>query len=83
MIGRNLLTQKHTFQKSNLKTFYSINCLFVGLYILRVKMKTFLREESVLHHNKINCFLSYPDHLLNTQDSIITTHILFKIVHRF
>ena len=28
-------------------------------------MKTFLCEESVLHHNKTNCFHSYLDHYLN------------------
>lgn len=82
MIGRNLLTQKHTFQKSNLKTFYSINCLFVGLCILCVKMKTFLCEESVLHHNKINCFPSYPDHYLIPRIQLLR-QILFKIVPRF
>ena len=28
-------------------------------------MKTFLCEESVLRHNKTNCFPSYLDHYLN------------------
>ena len=75
MIGRNLSTQKHTFQRSNLKTFYFITCLFVGLCILCVKMKTFLCEESVLpKQNKLLPVL--PRSLLNTQDSVITTNII-------
>ena len=37
---------------------------FCSLCILCMKMKTFLREKSVLHHNKRNCFPSYPDHYL-------------------
>ena len=38
---------------------------FVGLGILCVKVKTFLRGERVLRHKKGNCFPSYPDHYLN------------------
>ena len=34
--------------------------------ILSVKMKSFLCEESMLRHNKRNCFLSYPDHYLTS-----------------
>ena len=42
---------------------FNFNCLFVGLYILCVKVKIFLcTEESALLHNKRNCFPSYPDH---------------------
>ena len=42
---------------------FNFNCLFVDLYILCVKVKTFLcTEESALLHNKRNCFPSYPDH---------------------
>ena len=46
---------------------YFVNCLFVGLCILCVKMKTFLCEESVLRHNKRNGFQSYPDHYLKNK----------------
>ena len=37
---------------------YFVNCLFAVLCILCVKMKQILCEESVLCHNKRNCFLS-------------------------
>ena len=47
---------------------FNFNCLFVGLYILCVKMKTFLcTEEGALLHNKRNCFPSYPDHYLTAR----------------
>ena len=47
---------------------FNFNFLFVGLYILCVKMKTFLcTKESVLLHNKRNCFPSYPDHYLTAR----------------
>ena len=47
---------------------FNFNCLFVGLDILCVKMKTFLcTEESALLHNKRNCFPSYPDHYLTAR----------------
>ena len=65
MIGRNFwYTQKNTLLKWSLDTFYSLNCLFVSLCILCLKMKTFLFEESVLRYNERNCFPSYPDHYL-------------------
>ena len=48
-----------------LNTFSFVNSLFVDLCILCVKMKTFPCEESVLCHNKRNCFPSYLDHYLN------------------
>ena len=51
--------------KMKLNTFYFVDCLFVVLRILCVKMKTFLCEESVLHHNKRNCAPSYQGHYLN------------------
>ena len=72
VIGRNVLTQKYTFQKWSLNTFSFVNCLFVGLCILCVKMKTFLCEESVLCHNKTNCFPSYLDHYLNEKKILKT-----------
>ena len=49
----------------SLNTFSFVSCLYVDLCILCVKMKTFLCEESVLRHNKRNCFPSYLDHYLN------------------
>ena len=36
------------------------------------KMKTFVCEESVLRHNKTNCFPSYPDHYLNEKKFLKT-----------
>ena len=51
-----------SFNKQSQNIFYFVDFLFVGSCILYVKMKTFLREESVLCHNKRNCFPSYPDH---------------------
>ena len=56
MIGRNLLTQE-TPIKVEFK--YILFCKLpfgIGLCILYVKMKTFLCEESVMRHNKRNCF---------------------------
>ena len=38
--------------------------LFIGLCILCVKMKAFLCEESILRHNKRNCFPCFLDHYL-------------------
>ena len=64
VIGRNVLTQKYTLSKWSLNTFSFVNSLFVDLCTLCVKMKTFLCEESVLRHNKRNCFPSYLDHYL-------------------
>ena len=72
VIGRNVLTQKYTLQKWSLNTFSSVNSLFVVLCTLCVKMKTFLCEESVLRHNKRNCFPSYLDHYLNRIIDITT-----------
>ena len=42
-------------------------------------MKTFLCEESVLRHNKTNCFPSYLDHYLNITDqsSIVCCYCCF------
>ena len=65
MIGRNLLTQrKNTLKKWSLKTFYFVNCLFEVFCTLCVKNKIFLCEESVLRHNKRNCFPYYADRYL-------------------
>ena len=44
--------------------FYFVGCLFLGLHILCVKMKTSICEESVLRLNKRNCFPSYQHHYL-------------------
>ena len=60
----NPLTQK-TPIKNGVSTFYFVDRRFVGLRILRVKMKTLLCEDSVLRHNKRNRFPSYQDHYLN------------------
>ena len=63
MIGWNPLTQKKTCIKNGV-VFYFVGCLFVGLHILCVKMKTSICEESVLRLNKRNCFPSYQNHYL-------------------
>ena len=58
-----LSTQKKTCIKNGV-VFYFVGCLFVGLHILCVKMKTSICEESVLRLNKRNCFPSYQNHYL-------------------
>ena len=63
MIGWNPLTQKKTCIRNGV-VFYFVGCLFVGLHILCVKMKTSICEESVLRLNKRNCFPSYQHHYL-------------------
>ena len=60
---KSLNTRKCHF-KVDYNTLYFINCLSVVSYILCVKIKTFLFEESILPHNKRNCLLHYPDHSL-------------------
>ena len=67
MSGHNPFTEKKTPLKMEFHYIYFVNCLFVGLCILCVKMKTFLSEESVLRHNKRNGFQSYPDHYLKNK----------------
>ena len=69
MFGRNLLTHQKTLFKNGVLIHFF--CVFVGLCILCVKIKTFLFEESILHNNKINCISYYPDHYLN--DIPVTT----------
>ena len=45
---------KHQILRNPRKAaFYLVNCLFVSLCILCVKMKTFLIDESILRHNKL------------------------------
>ena len=39
--------------------FYFINCLYVGLCILCVEMKTFLSEESILRYKAKEIIASY------------------------
>ena len=60
MISRNLLIQKYHISnaKWSSNTFYFINCLSVVLWILCVKMKSFVCEERVLPQNKRNFFPS-------------------------
>ena len=48
VIGQNLLTQKNTRTKWSVNAFYCVNGLHVGLYILCVKMRTFLCGESTV-----------------------------------
>lgn len=91
MIGQNLLTQRNLFSKYNLNTFYFINCLFVVFCILCVKMK--ICKESVLHDNKRNYFLSYPDHYLNgnfyknksfvCEKCVFLPNFIFKLIRPF
>ena len=45
--------------------FIFVDCIFVGLGILCIKMKTLLSEGSLLRHNKRNRFPSHHDHYLN------------------
>ena len=45
-----------------------------------VKMKTFLYEESVLQHNKRNCFPSWPDHYLTIFLEAIFIIIMVMVV---
>ena len=71
MIGQNLLTQKNILWKWSLNTSHFVKYQFVGLYILCVKMKTFLCEESLLCHNQKNYFSSYLDHYLKVMDLTI------------
>ena len=58
MISRNLLIQKYHISKWSSNTFYFINCLSIVLWILCVKMKSFVCEERVLPQNKRNFFPS-------------------------
>ena len=46
VISQYLLTQKNTLSKWSVNAFYCVNGLHVGLYILCVKMRTYLGVES-------------------------------------
>ena len=48
VIGQNLLTQKNTLSTWSVNAFYCVNGLHVGLYILCVKIRTFLCGESTV-----------------------------------
>ena len=50
MTGRNPLTHTHTQNVEFEYIFYIVNCFFVAISILCVKIKTFLFGESVLRH---------------------------------
>ena len=56
---------KNTLSKWSVNTFYWVNGLYVGLCILCVNIRTFLRGKAPLPHNKRSCYPPYPDHYLN------------------
>ena len=64
---------KNTLSKWSVNTFYWVNGLYVGLCILCVNIRTFLRGKAPLPHNKRSCYPPYPDHYLN-----LATIIKFK-----